>query len=789
MSFLDDGSGMDPTEVAKLIQFGSSFKRGQLDRNLIGQYGNGLKSGSMRIGNDMILFTKKKSTMSICFLSKTFFEREKLSDIIVPMPSFYVDSKQPWLENIKDDRKIQQLLEKHKIELDIILKHSPYKTNAELFAEFNKIKTSSGTLVTIYNLKLNIEGVSELDFITDKFDIQMSDLEVDFDRKRQYEHKSFRHYVSILYLDPNMKIYIQNKKVRTKMLDRCLYLPFVYSHVSSTFKKNAEKEVTKCENELKRLETDLLEANSKLQDYINKNSSKPSGYHTELTVLRRKKEELESSIEQKKLEVSIKKKSSKEPKKLELIFGINLHNRNADGLFLYNGNRLISMFEQTKLQQKDNEYRGIVGIVNIPYLVLEPTHNKQGFQEQAELTRLLKVLSEHMEQYSKDLNQCLDHKFWKKFGYSRTWNEMPLNEENFLKNRISYTKLCFQCDKCLIWREEQLTRDYLADFENCPPDNWSCKDAVSGDFECNKPSPLEEHKEMKLHQPKSKQIEEISSAATSSASSSLARSSFNSFQKKTNNDIIQKIMNKEAVSIRKSFDDPKRLKENRSLSASSVPKQKRKSQDNDEEDEDDEDVEDFEDDNNKARAKVRHRSHKNADNNYRNIHVDRNRSAAKKAKSDQLEVVTERVSSSVVKDEPESQEYINRASYIPSADDLIIESEIFDSISNYQNGNHESSSIEETQNQLIMLTKIADNFKNLLIALTSTYPETAKLNEEITNFNEKDLCSLSLNDLMESFREAAKNERERERERVKNILKAAEQDSAEQIIKVIYPTK
>jgi MORC family CW-type zinc finger protein len=54
LSFLDDGSGMDPIEVAKLIQFGSSNKRGQLDRNLIGQYGNGLKSGSMRIGNDMM---------------------------------------------------------------------------------------------------------------------------------------------------------------------------------------------------------------------------------------------------------------------------------------------------------------------------------------------------------------------------------------------------------------------------------------------------------------------------------------------------------------------------------------------------------------------------------------------------------------------------------------------------------------------------------------------------------------------------------------------------------------
>jgi MORC family CW-type zinc finger protein len=318
--------------------------------------------------------------MSICFLSKTFFEREKLSDIIVPMPSFYVDSKKPWLDiNVKDNKKIQELLEKHKIELDIILKHSPYKTNEELFAEFDKITTSSGTLVTIYNLKLNIEGDSELDFTTDKYDIQMSDLDVDFDRKRQYEHKSFRHYVSILYLDPKMKIYIQNKKVRTKMLDRCLYRQFVYSYTSTTFKKNAEKEATKCEDELRRLNAEFVEANSKLKDYNNKNSSKPFGYHTELTVLRRKKEELEQSLEKKKLEVSIKKKSAKEQKKLEFIFGINLHNRNADGLFLYNCNRLIMMFEHTKLQ-KDNEYRGIVGIVNIPYLVSEPTHNKQGFK-------------------------------------------------------------------------------------------------------------------------------------------------------------------------------------------------------------------------------------------------------------------------------------------------------------------------------------------------------------------------------------------------------------------------
>jgi hypothetical protein len=93
-----------------------------------------------------------------------------------------------------------------------------------------------------------------------------------------------------------------------------------------------------------------------------------------------------------------------------------------------------------------------------------------------------------------------------------------------------------------------------------------------------------------------------------------------------------------------------------------------------------------------------------------------------------------------------------------------------------------------------MFTKIADNFKNLLIGLTATYPETAKLSEEITNFNENDLCSLRLNDLMESFREAAKRDNKRkaknERERVKNILKATvDQDSTEQIIEAIYPPK
>ena len=67
---------MDPDEVADIIQFGKSNKI-----NKIGQYGNGLKSGSMRIGNDMILFSKKNSTLSILLISRTFYETELLQEV------------------------------------------------------------------------------------------------------------------------------------------------------------------------------------------------------------------------------------------------------------------------------------------------------------------------------------------------------------------------------------------------------------------------------------------------------------------------------------------------------------------------------------------------------------------------------------------------------------------------------------------------------------------------------------------------------------------------------------
>lgn len=65
------------------------------------------------------------------------------------------------------------------------------------------------------------------------------------------ERRSLRAYVSILYVDPRMKVYIQGKKVQTKRLISCLYRPRMYNYASRTFKSRAEQETNKAKEDAK----------------------------------------------------------------------------------------------------------------------------------------------------------------------------------------------------------------------------------------------------------------------------------------------------------------------------------------------------------------------------------------------------------------------------------------------------------------------------------------------------------------------------------------------------------
>ncbi|XP_037634571.1 ATPase MORC2 isoform X1 [Sebastes umbrosus] len=462
LCFLDDGIGMDPNEATHVIQFGKSNKR-STESTQIGQYGNGLKSGSMRIGKDFILFTKKGNTLTCLFMSRTFHEEEGLDEVIVPLPSWNLETKEPLTSDP----------EKYAIETELIFKYSPFKNEKELMEQFNKIESSSGTLVIIYNLKLMDNREPELDVETDHQDILMAGTPVEGVKP---EKRSFRAYAAVLYIDPRMRIFIQGHKVRTKRLSCCLYKPRVYKYTSTRFKTRAEQEVKKADHLAKIAEEKAREAESKqmtTEARLGGDLSKDSR-----AILRKVQDSammLRRDCDMKKRILEAKQKALKEPKELNFIFGVNIGQRDLDGMFVYNCSRLIKMYEKTGPQLDGGmACGGVVGVVDVPYLILEPTHNKQDFADAKEYRHLLKSMGEHLAQYWKDTNIAQKGivKFWDEFGYlSASWSAPPSSEQRYKRRRAMEIPLTIQCDKCLKWRTLPFQMDAV---DKRYPDSWVC---------------------------------------------------------------------------------------------------------------------------------------------------------------------------------------------------------------------------------------------------------------------------------------------------------------------------
>uniref|UniRef100_A0A9J8BSP2 MORC family CW-type zinc finger 2 n=1 Tax=Cyprinus carpio carpio TaxID=630221 RepID=A0A9J8BSP2_CYPCA len=462
LCFLDDGTGMDPSEATHVIQFGKSSKRFP-ESTHIGQYGNGLKSGSMRIGKDFILFTKKDDKLTCLFLSRTFHEEEGLDEVIVPLPSWDAKTQQP----------LTQDTEKYATETELIFKYSPFKNEEQLFRQFKKIEGPSGTLVVVYNLKLMDNREPELDVETDHQDILMAGTPVEGVKP---ERRSFRAYAAVLYIDPRMRIFIQGHKVRTKRLSCCLYNPRMYKYTSTRFKTRAEQEVKKADHLSKLAEEKAREAESKaralelkLGDDLSKEARAALRKAQDSAVALRAEATRKQAIH------ASKQKALKEPKELNFIFGVNIERRDQDGMFVYNCSRLIKMYEKTGPQLEGGmACGGVVGVVDVPYLVLEPTHNKQDFADAKEYRHLLRAMGEYLAQYWKDIGIAQKGivKFWDEFGYlSANWNSVPSNELRFRRRRTMEIPVTIQCDKCLKWRTLPFQMDAV---DKRYPDSWMC---------------------------------------------------------------------------------------------------------------------------------------------------------------------------------------------------------------------------------------------------------------------------------------------------------------------------
>ncbi|XP_068937744.1 ATPase MORC2 isoform X2 [Petaurus breviceps papuanus] len=462
LCFLDDGAGMDPSDAASVIQFGKSAKRTP-ESTQIGQYGNGLKSGSMRIGKDFILFTKKDDTMTCLFLSRTFHEEEGIDEVIVPLPTWNARTHQPITEN----------MDKFSTEIELIYKYSPFKSEQQVMDQFKKISGESGTLVIIFNLKLTDNGEPELDIVSDPRDIQMAETSPEGTKP---ERRSFRAYAAVLYIDPRMRIFIHGHKVQTKRLASCLYKPRMYKYTSNRFKTRAEQEVKKAEHVARIAEDKAREAESKaraLELRLGGDLTRES--RVALRQVQGTAINLRREADIKKRIKEAKQRALKEPKELNFVFGVNIEQRDLDGMFIYNCSRLIKMYEKVGPQLEGGmACGGVVGVVDVPYLVLEPTHNKQDFADAKEYRHLLKAMGEHLAQYWKDvaIAQRGIIKFWDEFGYlSANWSQPPSTELRYRRRRAMEIPTTIQCDLCLKWRTLPFQ---LSSVERDYPDTWVC---------------------------------------------------------------------------------------------------------------------------------------------------------------------------------------------------------------------------------------------------------------------------------------------------------------------------
>ncbi|KAM8799971.1 MORC family CW-type zinc finger protein 4 [Eudromia elegans] len=226
LSFTDNGAGMTPHKLHRMLSFGSKENAVPGSAPRVGVYGNGFKSGSMRLGKDAIVFTKNGGALTVGLLSQTYLERVRAKAVTVPLVPFNQQNK----KIIVTEDSVPSL--------EAILEHTLFNTREELLAQFDAIPGKKGTRILIWNMRRNEDGKPELDFDTDEHDIRLADFliaNVETHGKRILPSQemvpefsvleteySLRAYCSILYLKPRMQIVLRQKKVNTQLISKSL---------------------------------------------------------------------------------------------------------------------------------------------------------------------------------------------------------------------------------------------------------------------------------------------------------------------------------------------------------------------------------------------------------------------------------------------------------------------------------------------------------------------------------------------------------------------------------------
>ncbi|XP_028271798.1 MORC family CW-type zinc finger protein 3 [Parambassis ranga] len=224
LTFTDNGSGMTPNKLHKMLSFGFTEKgSGKASLQAIGVYGNGFKSGSMRLGRDTLIFTKNGGCQSVGMLSQTYLDNIKAQAVLVPIVPFNQLTKS------------LVVTEDSEASLAAILQHSYVNSMEQIHAHFDSIPSKKGTKIIIWNIRRAKDGNTEIDFDTDPSDFRLPGIQIEELQKSLRNsgslraeqnipdmHYSLRAYISILYLKPRMQVILRGKKVLAKLVSKKL---------------------------------------------------------------------------------------------------------------------------------------------------------------------------------------------------------------------------------------------------------------------------------------------------------------------------------------------------------------------------------------------------------------------------------------------------------------------------------------------------------------------------------------------------------------------------------------
>ncbi|MBN3322946.1 MORC4 protein, partial [Atractosteus spatula] len=441
LTFTDNGSGMTPSKLHKMLSFGFTDKSSSKSHQPIGVYGNGFKSGSMRLGKDALIFTKNGGCLSVGLLSQTYLEKIRAQAVIVPINLIVTEDSVA--------------------SLNAILTHSLFSTQEELLEQFDTIPSKKGTKIIVWNIRRNKDGKPELDFETDKYDIRMPDIRPEEMRtggKKRFPGPertdqsvpemdylmmqpmcllvafpvtctlapplSLQAYCSILYLKPRTQIILRSRKVQTKLIAKSL--------------ANIENDVYK---------PSFIAGNQQGHAHLHKELFTQTvivpivPYNQQNNILLQDRET--SSRDQSGLKLRPRVRN----KRVKITFGFNYKNKDHYGIMMYHKNRLIKSYEKVGCQIKSTSRGsgvGVIGVIECNFL--KPAHNKQDFEYTKEYRLTLAALGLKLNDY---------------------WRE---KKEKKAKQKACYPEEPWvQCEECLKWRKlpSWMQPETL-------PDKWHC---------------------------------------------------------------------------------------------------------------------------------------------------------------------------------------------------------------------------------------------------------------------------------------------------------------------------